>query len=103
MAGHARRAGQVVVIVDVAISAGTWRNSVQAGEREPGGVVIKRSIQPGAGAVALLAGLREIRRHVIGIGRTLEIFQVAGHAGRAVQSVIIVNVAIGAEARRHGM
>jgi len=55
----------------VAIGAGARRNRVQAGEREPGAVVIERGIQPGAGGVALGTGLREVRRHVIGIGRSL--------------------------------
>jgi len=71
--GHASRACQVVVIVHVTIRAGARWHRVQTGQRESGGVVIKRGIQPGAGAVALLAGLREIRRHVIRIGRALEI------------------------------
>ena len=51
--------------------------------------------------MALLAGLREIRRDVVRIVRALEILQVTGHACRAVQCEVIVNVAIGALARRH--
>ncbi len=100
VAAHAGRGGEVVVVVDVAVGAGARRYRVQAGEREPGAVVIKRGIQPGAGVVALVAGLREVRRHVIGIGGSLVVLQVAGRAGRAVQVVIVVDVAIGAGARR---
>ena len=100
MAGHTSRAGQAVVIVDVTIGAGAWWDRMQSGERETGAVVIKRGIQPGAGAMALLAGLRKIRVDVVGIGRALEVLQMTGHAGRAGQVVVIVNVAIGACARR---
>ena len=71
MAGDAGRAGQVVVVVDVAIGASPRRNGVQAGEREPGAGVVEGGIKPGAGAVALVAGLREIRGHVVGIRRCL--------------------------------
>ena len=84
MASDAGRAGQVVIVIDVAIGAGARRDRVQAGEREPGGVVIKRGIQPCAGAMALVAGLGEIRGDVIRIGRPLIVLEVAGHTGCAV-------------------
>ena len=71
MAGDARRAGQVVVVVDVAIGAGARRNRVQASQRETGAVVIERRIQPGTGAVTRIASLGEVRRDVIGIRRSL--------------------------------
>ena len=91
---------EVVVVVDVAVGAGAGRNRVQAGERETGAVVIERGIKPGAGGVALVAGLREIRRHVVGIGGSLVVLQVAGRAGRAVQVVVVIDVAVGAGAGR---
>src|SRR6201993_2196421 len=101
VAGDASGGSQIVIIVDVAIGTGSRRHGVTAGEREPGRAVVKRGIEPGAGAVALVAGLREIRADVIGIGRSLVILQVARNAGRAVQAVVVVDVAIGAGARRN--
>ena len=103
VAGHASVAGQVVVVVDVTVGAGARGNGVQAGKREPGAVVIERGIEPGAGAVAVGTGLREIRGDVVGIGGSLEVLQVACGAGRAGQVVVIVDVAISASTRRHGM
>ena len=61
VAADARRAGDVVVVVDVAVGTLPRRNGVRAGQREPGGVVVERCIQPTAGVVTLLAGLREVR------------------------------------------
>ena len=83
MAGDAGRAGQIVVVVDVAVSAGPRWDCVQPGERKPGAVVVELRVHPVAGVMALLAGLREVRSHVVGIGGSLEILQVTGDAGRA--------------------
>ena len=72
MARDAGGGGQVVIVVDVTVGTGTWRHGVTAGEREPRAVVIKGGVEPGASAVALFAGLWEIRSDVIGIGGSLE-------------------------------
>ena len=53
--------------------------------------------------MALLAGLREGGRHVVGIGGSLIILQMAGNAGRAGEVVIVVDVAVGAQPGRHGV
>ena len=92
---------QVVVIVDVAIGASARRHSVGAAQREAGSVVIKRCVQPGAGAVTLIAGLREVRRDVVRVRRALVVLEMAADAGRSGQVVIVVDVAISALARRN--
>lgn len=51
--------------------------------------------------MALLAGLRKVRRNVVGIGSALEIFQVAGDARRRGEVVVVVAMAVGALPRRH--
>ena len=76
---------------------------MQARQWESGTVVVERRIQPGRGAVARLAGLGEVRRDVIRVRGALEILQVAGDAGRAVQGVVVVDVAVGTLARRNGV
>jgi len=103
MARHAGRVRNRVIVVDVAIGASARRHHVASRQREAGAVVVKGRIEPGRSAMALVAGLREVRCHVIGIGRALEILQMAGDAGRAIQTVVIVDVAVGAKPRRHGV
>ena len=90
------RAGQVVVAVHVALRA--LHRRVGPGQREAGGRVIKRRVQPTRRAVALLAGLREARTDVIGVRGPLEILQVAADTSciRAGQIVVAIHVALGA-------
>ena len=96
VAAHTSRVGDRVVIVNVAIRTLPRRYRMQSGQRKVSEIVVERCIRPTAGVVALIAGLRKTRCDVVGIGRTLEILQMAGHAGGAVQSVIVIDVAIGA-------
>jgi len=88
------RAGQVVVVVDVALC--TLDGRMCAGQREAGSRVIEGRIQPAGCGVALLTGLRESRTDVVRIGRALEILQVAACASRvrAGQVVVVVDVAL---------
>ena len=65
--------------------------------------MVERRVHPCAGSVALVASLRKIRRHVIGIRRALKIFQVARDASRGAQREVTVDVAIGALTRWHGV
>ena len=81
MACDAGVAGEVVIVVDVTIGAGARRHGMHSGEGKPSAVVVEFRVHPVAGAVALLAGLGEIRGDVVGIGGSLEILQVARHAG----------------------
>lgn len=60
---------------------------VSAGQREAGGRVIKRGTGPAGRVVALGAGLREARLHVIRVARIIEVRLVAGDASRAGQAV----------------
>ena len=101
--GYTGRARQVVIIVDVAVGTGPRWHRVISGQREAGAVVIERCIRPGRGVMALIARLREVCRDVVGIRRSLIVLQVATDAGRAVQAVVVIDVAIGADARRHGV
>jgi len=103
MARDARRAVQAVVVVDVTIGAGSRRYGVHSGERETGAGVVKRRVHPVGGVVALITGLRKIRGDVIRIRCPLIIRQVACNARCAVQAVIVVDVAISASARWHGV
>ena len=91
---------QIVIVVHVAVGTSSRWHGVTSGEWEAGGAVIKRGIQPGASAVALVASLREIRADVVGISRSLVVLQVTRNAGVGGQIVIVVDVAIGASARR---
>src|ERR1019366_2535988 len=85
VARYAGGAGQVVVVVHVAVGALPRWNRVRSGQHEAGAVVIERGVEPGRSAVARIASLRKIRRDVIGTGRSLVVLQVAGYARPAGQ------------------
>jgi hypothetical protein len=56
--------------------------------------VVERRRHPGRGVVAHFALLREPRLNMVWVGRSVEIRQVAGGAGRIVQAIISVDVAL---------
>ena len=78
MAVPAGRAGQTVVVVEVARRA--LLGSMEAQQLESGGGVVKCGAGPIGRRVAGSAGLREAGRRVVGTGGFLEIGQVASHA-----------------------
>ena len=82
--GAARTEGRVMALRAL-------QRSVRSRQRESCRRVIKRCASPGRCAVALLAGLREARLHVIWSGCLLEIRQMAADASRVrVRQVVIV-------------
>ena len=103
MAGDAERARQIVIVVDVAVRALSRRDSVGTSKRETRAVVVEGSVEPGRSAVARVTGLREIACNVIRIGRALKVLQVATDARGGVQAVVVIDMAVGAQSRRHGM
>lgn len=92
VAADARDICDVVVVVDVALRA--LQSCMRSRKWESTVRVIERSRLPGCGVVASLAGLGESLLHVIGIICVLEILQVATHARRIRQVVVIVDVAL---------
>ena len=103
VAADAGRAGDVEIVIDVAIRTLPRGNRVCTRQRKPRFRVIERRRLPGCGGVAGFASLRESPAHVVRVRGSLEIFQVTRHAGRAGQVVVVVDVAIGALPRRNRM
>ena len=93
----------VVVVIDVAIGTGPRRYRVLPGKRELRLTVIELRRLPGVGAVAELAALGKALLHVVRIRRALEVLQVARHARGLRDVVVVIDVAIGASPRRHGV
>ena len=104
VAADARRVRARQVVISVHVTLRALQAGVRTGQRESGGVVIESRARPGSGGVALLASLREAGLHVIRIGGSLEILQVAADAGGvgAGQIVVAIHVALGALHARVG-
>jgi len=73
VASHAQCAVQIVVAVHVTIGASARRHGVRSRQWEARAVVVKGRTQPSCRGVTGVAGLREVRRHVVGVGRALVI------------------------------
>ena len=80
VAADTGRAGQIVVIVNVAIDALARRNGVSASQREPDRAVIEIRIQPGVGSMADCAVRGEAGLRVVGVAGRLEFIQVTRYA-----------------------
>ena len=80
MAGDAGRAGQTVVVVDVAIETDTRRIGVRIGQGKAHACVIELCVQPSICTVALLASDGESRGHMVWVGGALVLRSVAGIA-----------------------
>ena len=101
---NAGRAGQVVVVVGVAVGALPWRHCMSAGQRKSHRRVIELRIQPVVGGVATVARSGELGADVVGIGRPREIRRVArialrGHRlklaiGRALMAGVAVDCGV---------
>jgi len=99
VAAYARRVGDLVVAVHVALQAGHRR--VETGKRPACCAVVKLAVGPEYGVVAVLAGRWEPGLNVIHRRfRVVVVRLVAGHASRARQSVVVIDVALLALHRR---
>jgi len=102
MAADAGRRQRGVVIVDVAVGAGPRGHRVRSRQWKGRVVVIESRIRPGSRVMAKLASRREagMRHGTVCPG---EIGLVARNAERAVQLVVVVDVAIRARPWGHGV
>ena len=76
---------------------------MHAREIEPSLSVIEASSIPGTRTMALLAGLREPRGHVVWFFGSLVILEVATRASSVRDVVVVVDVAVGTLSGRHGV
>jgi len=75
--GCASRAGQAVVVVDVAIEADAGRVGVRVGEREANAGMVEFCVEPGVRPMASFAGRGETRGHMVWVGCGLKVLRVA--------------------------
>ena len=103
MATDARQGQRRVVAVDMAVCAHTRRHHVRTGKGESRVVVIESGVGPDDGVVAEFTGRWESGRRVRRIIRARVILLMTGVAQRAVQRIAIVDMAVRALTRRHGV
>ena len=76
---------------------------MRSGQGESRVVVIERRICPDSGVMAEFAGRRESGRRVRRAGGSRVVLLVARVAQCAIESVVVVDVAVRAQARRNGV
>jgi hypothetical protein len=94
VARNASRSRQAVVVIDMAVQAHPGRIRVRVGQKEPDRGMVEAGGLPGDCGVALLAGLRESARHVVGALCALVIREMACYAGSRAERVVIVDMAV---------
>ena len=92
VARHAGGNRDLIVVINVAQRA--RRRSMRPSQRKGCLRVIKRRRNPPYNRVAILTGLREAPRHVVGVFSADEILRMAGIAGSRTQVVIVIDMAL---------
>jgi len=100
VATDASRAGDIEVVIHVAVCALPRRHQVRTGKRKSGGRVIELAAGPRGHVVTLLAGGRETRVRNRS-SRGIEVVLVATDARRTRDVVVVVDVAVRTLPRRH--
>lgn len=103
MATDARCDRDVVVVLAVTIATLARWNHMRPSQRESGFRVIEARWLPGGRAVTGLAGLGKSAGDVVWVRGFVVIVQVAGNARIGCQIEVVIDVAVAALARRHGM
>jgi len=100
----AQRAIQRIVVVDMAIGTETRRHRVHARQLKSCRCMVESAIGPLNGVMAGFAGSWKRGGDVVHRRKSVRVIVLmARYAGRARQVVVVVNVAIGALARRNGV
>jgi len=95
---------ELVIVVDVAVRALSRWHRVRTGQGPASLRVIEFAVSPGHGVVAGFAGQGQAGLDVIyGTNRVVVVLLMAGNAGRLVELVVTIDVAVGAGTRRHGV
>ena len=98
MTRHASGAGQLVIVVRVALLTGD--RGMETGESPSGASVIEGATSPIGGVMALLASLGESRLNVVRVVGRLVILQVTRYASGISAGQVVVSVHVTLQTRR---